>query len=848
MSNAIPNGRRERAPVPVTALRWREREPTPLPAPLTPLLGRDGEVAAVYDLLRAEHPRLLTLTGPGGVGKTRLALQVAEELAGDFADGVVFAALAPLREPDAVISTIAGQLGVREAGDRPLIEQVRATLQRQELLLVLDNFEHLLSATAAVAELLTGCPLLKVLVTSRTRLRISGEQSFPVSPLRVPERDDAPAVDRLGAVPAVRLFVERARAVRPMFALTATNAAAVAEICRRLDGLPLAIELAAARVTVLPPAKLLARLDPSLPVLVNGARDLPARLQTMRETIAWSYDLLMPEEQALFRRLAVFAGGFTLEGAEYVGRETSPVSPVSVLDGIASLVDKSLLRRDEGTSPEGEPRYSMLETIREFGLEQLEAHAEADDSRRRHAGYYLALAEAEEQKLRGRDQGGPLTRLRDEHDNLRAALGWSLTAADGAETALRLAAALHWFWFLHGHYREGRRWLEEALARSVAMEPHAGTAQTRAKALAGAGMLAYPQGDYAAARARLEESIAIGRNLGDPASVAYALCFLGIGDLLRRDLAALQSLVEESVARSRAAGDRWGLATSLSTLGILAILTERLDQAAGPLAEGLALAREMGETWGLAWVLQCAGELARAQGDDERARALYEESLALYHELGHRYMAATVLHNLGYVAQHEGELPRALASFAEALAEHAKHGDREIIGLCLGGVAGMVGLLGQPEQAARLFGAASAAIEAAGTSIWPVDRVDYERNLAAVRARLGDVAFAAAWETGRALPPARAVAEATVIAAELKGAGETARMVPASSGDGMAGLTPREIEVLRLVGRHLTDKEIATELAVSPRTVMHHVSNILGKLGAATRRDAAAWAANHDLV
>lgn len=483
----------------------------------------------------------------------------------------------------------------------------------------------------------------------------------------------------------------------------------------------------------------------------------------------------------------------------------------------------------------------MLETIREFGLEQLEACGETVATRRRHAGYYLALAEAEEQKLRGRDQVAPLMRLRDEHDNLRATLGWSLTDADDAETALRLAAALHWFWFLHGHYREGRRWLEEALTRSVAMEPHTGTTRTRAKALAGAGMLAYPQGDYTAARARLEESIAIGRDVGDPASVAYALCFLGMGDLLHRDRDALQVLVEESVARSRLAGNRWGLATSLCTLGTLAILAEQLDQAAASLAEGLALAREVGDTWSLAWVLQCAGELARAQGDDERARACYEESLGLYHELGHGYMAATVLHNLGYVAQHEGELPRALASFADALAEHAKHGDREIIGLCLGGVAGMVGFLGQPEQAARLFGAASAAFETAGTSIWPVDRVDYDRNLVAVRARLGDVAFTTAWETGRALPPEQAVAEAIEIAAALA-------TVPASSGDGMVGLTPREIEVVRLVSRHLTDKEIAAELGLSPRTVMHHVSSILGKLGVTTRRDAAARAANHDLI
>ncbi|MGH2618033.1 MAG: ATP-binding protein, partial [Thermomicrobiales bacterium] len=525
------------------------------------------------------------------------------------------------------------------------------------------------------------------------------------------------STEEIADADGVRLFVARARAVDPGFTLTEQNAAAVAEVCRRLDGLPLAIELAAARSAVLPPASLLARIESRLTLLTGGPRDHPARLQTMRDAIAWSYDLLSEEEQVLFRRLAVFAGGFTLEAAEGVANETG------TLDLVTSLVDKSLLRRVERI--DAEPRFGMLETIREYGLEQLQAHGALDTIQRRHTTYFLTFAEATEPKLRGREQVAQLARLESEHDNLRAALTWSLAAPDGTDTALRLAGALHWFWYLRGHLSEGRRWLEEALARPVEGE----RSPPRAQALAGLGMLAFPQDDYAVARARLEESIALARDLGDPARLAYALHFRAMGDLLHADHAVLHALVSESVALLRAIGDRWGLATSLCALGMVAIVTQQFDEASTPFAESLALSRDLGDTWGLARVLHYSGELARFRGDGEQARALYEESLTLYHELGHRHTAAIVVHNLGYVAQHEGDPRRGMACFAEALAEHVKHGDRPNIGHCLGGLAGMAGLLGQPAPAARLFGAAAVLFEATGAAIWPIDRVDYERNL-----------------------------------------------------------------------------------------------------------------------
>jgi predicted ATPase/DNA-binding CsgD family transcriptional regulator len=841
-----------------------------VPAPVTALIGREGEVAALSALLGRTDVRLVTLTGPGGVGKTSLSIAVAMEMADAFADGAVFVDLAPIRDAALVAAAIARQLGLREGGSIPPQDRLRLHLRRRELLLVLDNIEQVVEAAQMVGELLAACPGLTVLATSRARLHLSGEQVYLVPTLALPDPDHPATPGRLGTVAAVRLFVERARAADARFALTVANAPAVAEICRRLDGLPLAIELAAARSAVLPAPALLERLEPRLPVLTGGAVDLPVRLQTVRNAIAWSYDLLTEPERRLLGRLALFAGGFTLGAAEAVaggeaerpkggkadrrtagqdrtkpdtfghahGDSQSYGITVSeaVLNGIESLVDESLLRRESAAVPaDAVPRFGMLETIREFARERLAAGGDEPEARRRHAAYFLALAEGAEPKLRRPEQVATLARLQTEHDNLRGALAWGLAAPAGDETALRLAGALHFFWFLRGHYDEGWRWLDAALERAGAEE----RSPARAKALAGAGMLAFNRDNYAAARERLAASAALARELGDTAGVAYALHLLARGDLPRREPAALRVLLEESIGLAREAGDRWTLANALCTAGMLATGAGQHAEAAAALDESLALARELGDTWGLARVLHCAGELARARGDDARARVRYEESIPLRHALGDHFTAATALHNLGYVAQHQGDLPRALSCFAEGLAEHAKHGDREKIGLCLAGVAGTVGLLGRAEPAARLFGTAAAAIESTGTPIWPVDRVDYERNLATVRSRLGEATFEAVFDAGRSLPLEQAVAEAAVIAFELQGAGIAA--------DLLAGLTPREREVLRLLAHRLSDKEIAAELSVSPRTVMHHVSSLLGKLGLTSRREAAAWAAQNEM-
>ncbi len=461
--------------------------------------------------------RLLTLTGPGGVGKTRLALEAAAGLADTFPDGARFVSLAPITDPVLVAPMVAQALGVREAGDEPITERLAAFLRDKRLLLLLDNFEQVVEAAPLVTDLLAACPGLKGLVTSRVRLRLSGERDYPVPPLAVPAPAGPRPFQYAKGSAAVRLFSERAQAVRPEFALTPENASAVADICRGLDGLPLAIELAAARIKVLPPAALLARLEKRLPLLTGGGRDLPARQQTMRDAIAWSHDLLTPEEQALFRWLAVFVGGFTLEGAEAVVFAGDALD-LDVFEGVASLVDKSLLRQEVG--PDEEPRFAMLETIREFGLERLAARGEEAAIQNAHAAYFLALVEQAESALLGPEQMAWLTWLDAAHDNLRAALDWCL--ASDAEAGLRLAGALSLFWQVRGYLLEGRRWLEALLAQAPQR------AALRAKALHAAGQLARHQADIASGISLCEESLAIYRELGDKRGGAYVLRTLGL--------------------------------------------------------------------------------------------------------------------------------------------------------------------------------------------------------------------------------------------------------------------------------------------------------------------------------
>ena len=589
--------------------------PAGLPTPLTSFVGRERELALLADRLAAA--RLVTLTGPGGVGKTRLAVQAAVAARGAFDGGVAFVSLAPIRDPGLVAATVAQALGVREVAGRTVLAGLTAALRHLRLLLVLDNFEQVLPAAPVVATLLAACPRLTVLVTSRALLRLSGEHDVAVAPLSVPAPGAAATAEVLERAEATRLFLERARAARAELAVDAEDAEAIAQVCRRLDGLPLAIELAAARVRLLSPRALLARLERRLPLLTGGPRDAPARQQTLRATIAWSDELLEPDERTLLRRLAVFAGGCTLEAAAAVCTPATAAAGAAVaqLDGLDSLVGKSLLHA--GASPAGEPRFGMLETVREYALEQLEASGEAEALRWRYARYYTGLAAEARRDLESPQQVAVLDRLEAELDNFRAVLGWAGARGAGGETAAGLTAALCQFWYLRGYVAEGQDWVRAALSLPAA----AGHTALRAELL-GEGVGYWFQGDDDLARAHLEESVAIFRERGDARRLATMLHRLGQVVHRRGATAAAAELHEEALALARAAGDDYTVAFALVGLGNVALEQGGRAVARGYYDEALALRRRLGHTWGVAHALNSLADLARAEDDDARAADL----------------------------------------------------------------------------------------------------------------------------------------------------------------------------------------------------------------------------------
>jgi predicted ATPase/class 3 adenylate cyclase len=731
-----------------------------LPLQPTPLVGREKEVSEVCDLMRGGETRLLTLTGPGGTGKTRLALQAAADLLDVFSDGTFFVPLATVSEVELLLPAVAETLGVMEAEEQPLDETLKDYLSERRMLLVLDNFEQVLGAAPAVMELLAAAPGIKVLATSRAPLGLYGEHEFPVPPLTLPDLRNPPPLERLTQYEAVGLFVERARALKPDFKVTNESAPAVAEICVRLDGLPLAIELAAARIKLLPPRAMLHRLGSRLKLLTGGARDLPERQRTLRATIEWSFALLEEGEQLLFRRLAVFSGGRTLEAIEEICDAEGDL-PVDSFEGVSSLFDKSLLRQEEG--PNEEPRFVMLETVHEFAREKLQGSGEAEEIKRRHAEHFLTLAEEAYPKLRGPDQLQWLERLEAEHDNMRAALSWALGRKE-AELALRLGGALSGFWSKRGYYGEGRRWLEGALAIEGRGSP-----EVRAMALAGVGDLALEQGELDRAQQACEEGLEFLAHDATVVSEAklILLAFLGWVAWEREEYEQAKQLFEEGLALSREMRDTWWLASALSNLAVVSHFLGNSEKATELYEESMSLFREKGDKRRLATCLNNLAMVMCSQGDLGWAAKLIEEAVALLRELGARGVVSIGLCNLGWIAILQDDLGRAADLYRESLSLSWETGVNPVVQRTLEGIACLAGANGEAERAARLWGAAQALHKAKGI---PRD-IDFlaeaDARISAVRMSMGEQAWEEAWRKGRVMT----LDEAVTYALEEEGGG-----------------------------------------------------------------------------
>jgi non-specific serine/threonine protein kinase len=772
-------------------LTQRESPVIVLPATMTSLVGRDDELRQLRDLVAAGR-RLITLTGPGGVGKTRLAIELAGQITAEFADGVIFIPLAALTDATHILPTVASALGLRNLPQQESRHLLRTFLADKRVLLVLDTFEHLLAAAVDVAELVSWAPQLAILVTSRSALRVRGEQEFGVAPLPVPE--EAPASTRAALEsPTVLLFTQRAQAVVPTFAVDITNRATVAAICRRLDGLPLAIELAAARLRVLPPAALLARLESALPLLTGGALNLPERQRTLRNTIRWSYDMLTEPQQRLFRRLAIFSGGFTLDAAEICVASDDP-APADLLDGLADLISHSLLIPSAGD--DDAPRFEMLDTIREFGFGQLVDEGELAAMEHAHTAWFTRLSTRASAAWFGPDEPVWLETIRQELANFNAVLTRARDVHDHA-TMIRLAANLGRFWNRHERFGDGLRWLEEVVPLVRAGEP----SRDGAIALRSLANIAWNQGDFARSETLHREAVATWRAVGDERGVACSS--VNLADILRRDgqLDEADALLTHALATLGAAGDE-------------------------PYWESVALRN--------------AGLIAIERGDLERAGSLLEDAYVVARRSGIPLTITTALHDLGRIARLQGDLPRALVRYRESLNSSREQRDPWSVTLTLPAIAGVLAMVGDPERAVRLYAAADAQAEALALRPDALVLLATDRPLTVeeLHARAGDEAFARNWTQGRAMSLAEAVVDA------LLDTGSVLEHRPKET----PALSPREIEVLRLAGEGLTSARIAERLFLSRRTVETHLRHIYDKLDVVSRAEAINLARAHGLI
>lgn len=775
-----------------------------IPVALTPLVGRATELAELIALLQSPDVRLVTLTGPGGVGKTRLAIEAASQLTADLGDRVTFVALAAVRDPDLVDDTIALALDLQDLSGRTLPELIAAALRGAPALLVLDNMEHLLPAAPLLTDLLATCPELTVLTTSRGRLRLSGERDMPLAPLSVPDLGAPVDLARLPDYGAIRLWTDRAQAANPAFALTSANAQTVAAICQKLDGLPLAIELAAAWSRVLAPDAVLARLERRLHLLTDGPRDAPTRLQTMRAAVAWSYDLLNPAEQALCRRLAIFTGGCTIEGADAVwaapfsdtAQEVAPAeigaTPVGLLDLAGALLDKALLRPT--TNAEGEPRLAMLETIREYGLEQVAVSGENDLVRDTHAAFYLHWVEASAPGLEGPEHVAWYHRIEAELGNIRSALTW-LVEHDRSEEALRLCGALAWFWTVPNHLSEGRAWFDRLLHDPAGVAP-----AVRARALGANGDLADWQGNDTLATTLHQEALDLWREVGDRRQVAATLRSLGSAAIDRMDFSEAESV----------------------------------------LTEALRLAQETGDDWNTSAAANLLGTALRFRGLWREAIPLSEQTVQISRKLDDQARVLAGLNSLGWAWLDGGDHARAWESFDAALSLEASDIDEDSAGIasCLEGFGALAGEIGSQTIGIRLIAAAAAIRNRIGIQMRRPMQVSQDRRIATWEATIGTPAVAAAWNAGRSL--------------DRDGANALARSVPRPASQAAvaadSGLSPRELDVLALLVEGASDQDIADGLFISRKTASNHVAAILEKLGAGNRTAAATLAVRKGFV